>query len=166
MGGGTPTTISFDTLFLLDETQRAINTFNFQTQRIHGIPLDEPGVPYSLRKDAIHTAIKAMAYKSLSDLPAAYQRRPRILLLTKGKDKLAIIEQLIPQEGFFAHRTVRDLADYGCPTAVQLLGQRRPIDVTASAFTSWFWGRYRTLLLRPSQAADPSHASDEEESWD
>lgn len=54
-------------------------------------------------------------------IPHEYQQEPRILLVTKGTEKIRLLEELVPAEGFFKNLIVRDLADYGCPPASRLL---------------------------------------------
>ena len=56
---GPPHKLTFDMMFLLDENPRAMHTFTFQTTNIHGISIDEPGISYERRRDAILTIIKA-----------------------------------------------------------------------------------------------------------
>ncbi|KAJ7382261.1 hypothetical protein OS493_036164, partial [Desmophyllum pertusum] len=71
---------------------------------IHGVPLDEPGVPYDLRKDAIAAAIKSTIYSKLLGIPGMNKENPRILLVTKGTSNVEILKTLIPNEDLFANK--------------------------------------------------------------
>ena len=44
---GTMAVFTYDTSFLLHHSDSAIRTYHFTTRHIHGIALDEPGLPYS-----------------------------------------------------------------------------------------------------------------------
>lgn len=141
---GQPSTFTFDTMFLTDEYPRARATFNYQTRYIHGISMDDPGIPYALRSEAIITAVKQHIFPRLHDIPEEYQFAPRILFLAKGNEKKGMLEALIPAKHFFINRIVRDLSDYDCPSAQNLLGGRRSTEVTALAFSEWFLERVST----------------------
>ena len=47
---------TYATDFFLEHSDSAFHTHT--TQNIHGITLDEPGIPYDLSGDTIHTALK------------------------------------------------------------------------------------------------------------
>ena len=110
-------TFTYDTSFLLHHSDSVIRTYHYTTRHIHGIALDEPGLPYSLRVETISTTLKHHIFGALRPIPHEYQPEPRILLVTKGTEKIRLIEELVPAEGFFKNLIVRDLADYGCPPA-------------------------------------------------
>lgn len=118
---GTMATFTFETSFLLHHSDSAIRTYHYTTRHIHGIALDNPGLPYSLRGETISTTLKHHILGALRPIPHEYQQEPRILLVTKGTEKIRLLEELVPAEGFFKNLIVRDLADYGCPPASRLL---------------------------------------------
>lgn len=62
-------TFTFDTPFLLDHTDRAIQTYYLMTRSNHGIAVDEPGLPYDFHGDVIQTALKTAIFTSQQPLP-------------------------------------------------------------------------------------------------
>ena len=141
---------TFNTDFLHDHEERALSTYRFATRMIHGINLDEPGLAYELR---------TLASKRL--IPE-YHHAPQVLLLTKGQEKLKIVEDLILDGGVFANFLFRDLSDYGCPPAHRLLGHQASTATTAALFASWFAGRYRNF---PAPSLSPPQPTQEED-WE
>ena len=140
----------------------AIRTYHYTTRHIHGIALDEPGLPYSLQGGTISTTLKKHIFGALRPIPHEYQQEPRILLVTKGTEKIRLIKELVLVEGFFKNLIVRDLADYGCPPASWLLGGRRTAtETTAALFSTWFAGRFGTFIA-PLIAPDTAPSSDED----
>ena len=122
--------------------------FALTTRHIHGIALDEPGLPYSLRGETISITLKNHIFGALRPIPQEYQQELQILLVTKGTEKIRLIKELVPVEGFFKNLIVRDLADYGCPPASRLLGGRRAAtETTAALFSTWFARRFRTFIV-------------------
>ena len=122
-------TFTFATPFLLEHSNRAIQTYLYTTRSIHGITLDDSGLPYDIRGDVIQTALKSALFASQRPLPPSYQQSPRILVLTKSTPKIWLLDALIPAEGIFENILIRDVADYGCPPAQQLFGHRAGTDV-------------------------------------
>ena len=120
----TMATFTYDTSFLLHHSDSAIRTCHYTTRHIHGIAFDEPGLPYSLRGETISTTLKNHIFGALRPIPHEYQQETRILLVTKGTEKMRLIKELVLAEGFFKNLIVRDLAGYGCPPASRLLGGR------------------------------------------
>ncbi|KAJ7386893.1 hypothetical protein OS493_006927 [Desmophyllum pertusum] len=143
---GIPHTLTFNTKFLLSQPPRAMQTYNYQARAIHGISIDHPGIPYSLRQEAVSTAVKESMFGLLQYLPAAYQDNPRVLLLTKGSEKVLLFESLIPAQDILVNCIVRDLSDYGCPLAHRLLGLRCSTTIMAVKFCAWFKGCYGCVL--------------------
>ena len=154
--------ITLNTDFLRDHDERALSTYRFATRTIHGIDVDEPWLAYELRYDAVQSTLKHLIFTSERRLQTEYQNAPRVLLITKGKQKLKIVEELIPAGGVFKNFFVRDLFDYGCPPVHCLLGYRAPTATKAAFFAAWFAGSYRNFLapsLSPAKNA-------QEEDWD
>ena len=89
---GPEQTFTFNIPFFLDHNDRAIQTYHFTTRSVHGIALDEPGLPYDLRCDVVHTALKSAICTSQRPLPSAYQPCPSILVLTKGTQKIQLLD--------------------------------------------------------------------------
>jgi len=124
-GSGTLLSFTYATDFLLTHSDSAMRTYHYTTRHIHGIALDETGVPYHLRGETICTAIKHHIFQTLQTLPYEYQPTPRILLLTKGPMKTGLLEELVPATDFLSNLIIPDLADYGCLPAHKLLGGER-----------------------------------------
>ena len=144
---GTMATFTYDTSFLFHHSDSAIRTYHYTTRHIHGIALDEPGLPYSLRRETISITLKKHMFGALRPIPHEYEQEPQILLVTKGTEKIRLIKELVPMEGFFKNLIVRDPANYGCPPASRLLGGGRPAtETTAALFSTWFGGRFRTFI--------------------
>ena len=95
-------------------------------------------------------------------IPHEYQQEPRILLVTKGTEKIRLIKELVPVECFFKNLIIRDLVDYGCPPASRLLGGRRAAtEKTAALFSTWLAGRFGTFIT-PLIPPDTAPSSDED----
>lgn len=124
-GSGTLVSFTYATDFVLTHSDSEMRTYHYTTRHIHGIALDETGVPYDLRGETIRTAIKHHIFQTLQTLPYEYQPTTRILLLTKGLMKIGLLEELVPVTDFLSNLIIRDLADYGCPPAHKLLGGER-----------------------------------------
>ena len=129
-------------------TQVSCSTIVIVPFALATIPPDTSmALPYSLRGETISTTLKNHIFGALRTIPQEYQQQPQILLVTKGTEKIRLIKELVPVEGFFNNLIVRDLADYGCPPASRLLGGRRAAtETTAALFSTWFAGRFRTFI--------------------
>lgn len=163
---GTMATFTYDTSFLLHHSDSAICTYHYTTRHIHGIAVDEPGLacPTVYGGETIGTTLKNHILRGLRPIPHEYQQEPRILLVTKGTEKIRLIEVLVPAEGFFKNLIVRDLADFGCPLASRLLGGRcAATETTAALFSAWFDGRFRTFI---APLIPPNIAPSSDEDWE
>ena len=129
-------------------TQVSCSTIVIVPFALATIPPDTSmALPYSLRGETISTTLKNQIFGALRTIPQEYQQQPQIVLVTKGTEKIRLIKELVPVEGFFNNLIVRDLADYGCPPASRLLGGRRAAtETTAALFSTWFAGRFRTFI--------------------
>ena len=76
--------------FFLEHSDSAFHTF--ATWNIHGITLDEPGIPYDLSGDTILTALKHHIFQPSR---VFYKPAPQILLVTKGPHEICLLEKLI-----------------------------------------------------------------------
>ena len=95
-------------------------------------------------------------------IPHEYQQEPRILLVTKGTEKIRLIKELVPAECFFKNLIICDLVDYGCPPASRLLGGRRAAtETTAALFSTLLAGRFGTFIA-PLIPPDTAPSSDED----
>ena len=63
---------TYATDFFLEHSDSAFHTYT--TRNIHGITLDEPGIPYDLSGDTIHTALKRYIFPALETATNLFYR--------------------------------------------------------------------------------------------
>ena len=90
----------------------------------------------------------------LGDHGHSSQDRPRILILTKGEQKVHILRELIDINGFLDSLAIEDLQDYSCPSVTSLIGCRSSTRARAAVLAAWIKGRLEEGLPDTAPATD------------
>ena len=143
LDGGPPATFTFDTRFLLNDSPATLRCYQYATRNIHGLPIALPGLPYASRHEAVTAYLRHKAYKFLEDTGHSSQFGPRILILTKGEQKVRILRELIEIHSFLESLEIEDLQDYSCSSTVSLIGCRSSTGARAAVFSAWIKGRFQ-----------------------
>lgn len=154
LDGSSPVSFTFNTSFLFHDPPAAVRCYQYASRHIHGLSISLPGLPYAKRTEAVTAYLWHKAFTFLEDHGHSSQDRPRILILTKGEQKVHILWELIDINGVLDSLAIEDLQDYSCPSATSLIGCRSSTRARAAVFAAWIKGRFKEGLADTAPATD------------
>jgi len=123
---GPPAVYTFETYFLLNEPEDALQTYRYATKNLHGLPMSLPALPYDFRSEAVSPyKIPFKAFQLLEQsVSFGKDNGPSIMILVKGSQKIQLLRDLINATDVLERLEVHNLEDYGCLAAQALTGGR------------------------------------------